>query len=88
MIAELVYRHPQYDARAIAAQSRQPEIQGRDRLWFAGAYWGHGFHEDGLRSGLAVATALGVAPPWWGEVVPLPRSAPRTMPERAAAQPE
>ena len=53
------YRHPQYDAEAVAAQARRSEIQGQGGLWFAGAYWGYGFHEDGLRSGLDVAAALG-----------------------------
>ena len=94
VIAELDYRHPQYDAQAVAAQQRRGEIQGRDGLWYAGAYWGHGFHEDGLRSGLDVAAALGAAPPWWAPepraqpVLPIRRSAPRTMPERAAAHAE
>jgi len=93
IIAELDYRHPQYDARAVAAQGCRSEIQGRHGLWFAGAYWGYGFHEDGLRSGLDVAAALGATPPWWApervaEVTPIRRSAPRTMPERAAAQAE
>ena len=64
VIAAFDYAHPQYDHGSIAAQRRLHEIQGVDRLWFAGAYWGHGFHEDGLRSGLAVAAGLGVAAPW------------------------
>jgi predicted NAD/FAD-binding protein len=93
VFAELHYEHPQYDARAVAAQDRLDEIQGRDGLWFAGAHWGYGFHEDGLRSGLQVAAALGVAPPWWttrpvAAMLAIRRAAPRTMPERAAAQAE
>jgi predicted NAD/FAD-binding protein len=64
VIAALTYDHPVFDARAIAAQQRMGEIQGRDRLWFAGAYLGYGFHEDGLRSALDVAAALGVSAPW------------------------
>jgi predicted NAD/FAD-binding protein len=93
VLAELAFRHPQYDAEAVAAQARRGEIQGQGGLWFAGAYWGYGFHEDGLRSGLDVAAALGTRPPWWApervaEVTPIRRSAPRTMPDRAAAQPE
>ncbi|MFA5120992.1 NAD(P)/FAD-dependent oxidoreductase [Zavarzinia sp.] len=52
------YRHPMFDAAAIAAQQRLATIQGRDRLWFAGAWCGNGFHEDGLRAGAAVAAAL------------------------------
>ncbi|MFM7718185.1 MAG: NAD(P)/FAD-dependent oxidoreductase [Actinomycetota bacterium] len=59
-----VYEHPQYDAGTVAAQERMSEVQGRRRTWFAGAWLGHGFHEDGLRSGLAVAAALGAPAPW------------------------
>jgi len=40
-------------------------VQGRDRLWFAGSYFGYGFHEDALQAGLAVAEDLGGSPrPW------------------------
>jgi predicted NAD/FAD-binding protein len=56
--------HPQYDAAAFAAQQRLVDIQGRRRTWFCGAWTGYGFHEDGLRSGLAVAEALGAVAPW------------------------
>ncbi|MET4804461.1 FAD-dependent oxidoreductase [Bradyrhizobium sp. LB11.1] len=56
--------HPQYNAAAFAAQKRLGEIQGRRHVWFCGAWTGHGFHEDGLRSGLAVAEALGATAPW------------------------
>jgi len=71
LIATMQYDHPLFDQRALDAQHRLPEIQGRHRLWFAGAHWGFGFHEDGLLSGLQVAAALGVAPPWWPNVAPL-----------------
>jgi len=56
--------HPQYNAAAFAAQKRLPEIQGRRHTWFCGAWTGYGFHEDGLRSGLSVAEALGAVAPW------------------------
>lgn len=56
--------HPQYNASAFAAQKRLSEIQGRRHTWFCGAWTGYGFHEDGLRSGLAVAEALGAVAPW------------------------
>ncbi len=59
-----VYAHPQYDAAALRAQSRLNDIQGKDRIWYCGAWTGHGFHEDGLVSGLKVAEALGAALPW------------------------
>ncbi|PSC05823.1 NAD/FAD-binding protein [Alsobacter soli] len=58
------YAHPQYDAGALAAQKALPEIQGRNRTWFCGAWTSYGFHEDGLRSGLAVAEALGGSVSW------------------------
>ncbi|MBL8349945.1 MAG: FAD-dependent oxidoreductase [Burkholderiaceae bacterium] len=55
---EFDYAHPVFDLAAIAAQARLGEIQGRSHVWFAGAWTRYGFHEDGLRSGLAVADAL------------------------------
>jgi predicted NAD/FAD-binding protein len=58
VFAEFDYAHPVFDAAAIAAQRRLPQLQGRGNLWFAGAWTGFGFHEDGLQSGLAVAAAL------------------------------
>ena len=59
-----LYDHPQYDAAALTAQRKLPALQGLGRSWFCGSYCGYGFHEDALQSGLAVATALGAAPPW------------------------
>lgn len=52
------YRHPVFDAAAIRAQRRRHEIQGRHGTSFAGAYWGHGFHEDGVVSALDVVKTL------------------------------
>ncbi|WP_295999605.1 NAD(P)/FAD-dependent oxidoreductase [Rugamonas sp.] len=52
------YAHPVFDAAAVAAQRRLPALQGRGHTWFAGAWTGYGFHEDGLKSGLRVADAL------------------------------
>jgi uncharacterized protein len=59
-----VCEHPQFNAAAFAAQKQLDEIQGRRHTWFCGAWTGYGFHEDGLRSALAVAQALGAAVPW------------------------
>jgi predicted NAD/FAD-binding protein len=52
------YEHPIFDQGAVAAQRRLRSIQGRRSTWFAGAWTAYGFHEDGLRSGLAVADDL------------------------------
>jgi len=59
-----ICEHPQYDAAAFAAQKRLEEIQGKRHTWFCGAWTGYGFHEDGLRSALAVAESLGATVPW------------------------
>jgi predicted NAD/FAD-binding protein len=52
------YAHPVYDVAAIAAQQRQEEINGVQRTWFCGAYWGYGFHEDGVESARVVCRRL------------------------------
>ena len=54
-----MYEHPQFDAAAMRAQRSLWSLQGRRRTWFCGAYFGAGFHEDGLQAGLAVAEQLG-----------------------------
>ena len=59
------YEHPIFDAAAIRAQRRLWSLQGAGGVWFCGAYFGAGFHEDGLQAGLAVAEQLGgVRRPW------------------------
>ena len=55
VLAEFDYSHPVFDLAAIRAQQRVPELQGQQHTWFCGAWTGYGFHEDGLKSGLAVA---------------------------------
>ena len=60
ILRRMRYHHPLYTVSSVAAQTRKQEIQGVDRLWFAGAYWGWGFHEDGIRSGVEVANRLGI----------------------------
>jgi predicted NAD/FAD-binding protein len=65
LVQSEVYAHPIFDAAAIRAQRRLWALQGRQRTWYCGAYFGAGFHEDGLQAGLAVAEALGgVRRPW------------------------
>lgn len=60
ILRRMRYQHPVYSHASVAAQSRKAEIQGERRTWFAGAYWGWGFHEDGMRSAVEVTRALGV----------------------------
>ena len=52
------YAHPVYDVAAIAAQGRHEELNGVNRTWYAGAYWGYGFHEDGVQSARVVCRRL------------------------------
>jgi predicted NAD/FAD-binding protein len=59
------YHHPMYDAAALQAQGDLSLLQGQRNTWYCGSYFGAGFHEDALSSGLAAAEALGgVARPW------------------------
>jgi predicted NAD/FAD-binding protein len=64
VFAEFSYEHPQFSADSVQAQRALTDIQGRNGCYFAGAWTGYGFHEDGLTSGLAAAKALGAALPW------------------------
>jgi predicted NAD/FAD-binding protein len=52
------YSHPVFSLESVAAQARWSDINGVRRTWFCGAYWGNGFHEDGVASGRRVAEAL------------------------------
>jgi predicted NAD/FAD-binding protein len=61
---EYNYAHPLFSTKSFAAQGAMDAIQGRGGYWHAGAWLGYGFHEDGLRSGLRVADALGARPAW------------------------
>lgn len=62
---ELVYHHPVFNGETHAAQQLLWDLQGVNRTWFAGAWFGAGFHEDGLQAGLAVAEQLGgLQRPW------------------------
>jgi predicted NAD/FAD-binding protein len=59
VIQTVDYAHPVYTGSGVSAQARVAEISGRNRTHFCGAYWGWGFHEDGVRSGLRVARHFG-----------------------------
>jgi uncharacterized protein len=63
--ASFDYTHPLFDHAALSAQKALWQVQGQDGVWFCGAYFGSGFHEDGLQSGLAVAEMIGgIKRPW------------------------
>jgi predicted NAD/FAD-binding protein len=78
VLRTLSYAHPVYSHASVAARARKSEIQGACRTWFAGAYWGWGFHEDGMRSAVEVASALGAA---WPARAPAPTARPAAPPE-------
>ncbi len=58
IVGEYDYAHPVFDLGAIETQKRLPLLQGQQHTWYAGAWTGYGFHEDGLKSGLQVGRAL------------------------------
>ncbi|VVD62518.1 NAD/FAD-binding protein [Pandoraea aquatica] len=64
VLGRYAYEHPLLDLAAVDAQLQLPALQGRRRTWFAGAWSGYGFHEDGLKSALRVARDFDVLPPW------------------------
>lgn len=64
ILRRMRYDHPVYTAASVAAQARRSEIQGKQRTWFAGAYWGWGFHEDGIRSAVEMVAAMGLPTTW------------------------
>jgi predicted NAD/FAD-binding protein len=65
VLFETTYRHPILDDGAVQAQAGLWPLQGQNRSWFCGSYFGFGFHEDALQSGLAVAETLGgLRRPW------------------------
>ena len=58
VIGEYNYAHPVFDLNAIQAQGRMNELQGQHHTWFAGAWMGYGFHEDGFKAGRMVSEKL------------------------------
>jgi predicted NAD/FAD-binding protein len=59
MLGRYLYQHPVYLEGSVAAQAAHEVISGQHRTHYCGAYWGYGFHEDGVKSGLAVAKYFG-----------------------------
>lgn len=58
------YAHPIFSVETESAKAQIQERQGRGHVWYCGAWLGHGFHEDGLKSAIRVAEKFGVQPPW------------------------
>ncbi len=75
VIDRYVYAHPVFDVGSTAAQVRLPQLQGRRNTWYCGAWTGYGFHEDGLKAGMAVAAAMGVEAPWLSRAATLKAAA-------------
>ena len=78
---EFNYAHPIFTGESFRAQQAIDKIQGEGGVWYAGAWLGYGFHEDGLTAGLRVANALGAMPSWARNIPP---GLPETVPLRAA----
>ena len=68
--AEFHYNHPVFDKKTFEAQKSLNLIQGMGGIWYAGAWLGYGFHEDGLTSGLRVACSLGIKTSWAQKLEP------------------
>ena len=64
LLAKFNYAHPVMDLATVRAQQQLAQIQGKGGVWFAGAWTGYGFHEDGLKSALRIAAAFDTAPLW------------------------
>ena len=64
LLAKFDYAHPVMDLATVRAQQQLAQIQGKGGVWFAGAWTGYGFHEDGLKSALRIAAAFDTAPLW------------------------
>lgn len=54
------YRHPVFDAKAVASQEFLPRLNGKRQTWYCGSYFGWGFHEDAVKSGVAVGRDFGL----------------------------
>ncbi len=89
VLGRFEYEHPVQNARTAAMRRRLWSLQGSRRTWFCGAYFGYGFHEDGLQSGLAVAEQISGRPRPWNLPNPHTRihvtSVQRAAPSRRAA---
>ncbi|HEV8268671.1 MAG TPA: NAD/FAD-binding protein, partial [Thermoanaerobaculia bacterium] len=60
ILRRMTYTHPVYTLDSLDTQAELPSLNGKRATYYCGAYFGYGFHEDGLKSGIAVAERLGV----------------------------
>jgi predicted NAD/FAD-binding protein len=60
VIVEMDYLHPLFTFESMATQAQLPQLNGQQRTFYCGSYFGYGFHEDAVRAGLAVAQAFGI----------------------------
>ena len=58
ILKKIEFTHPFYDVKTIRSQKYLSELQGENNSWFCGSYFGYGFHEDGLNSGINVSNKL------------------------------
>jgi predicted NAD/FAD-binding protein len=63
----MTYDHPVFDQAAMDAQQSLAELQGRDRIWYCGSYFGYGFHEDALRAAVDASRLIGADTDWLTE---------------------
>jgi predicted NAD/FAD-binding protein len=61
VLREIDYTHPLYTFEAIQSQPSLAALNGKNNTYFCGSYFGYGFHEDAVRSGVAVAESMGLA---------------------------
>jgi len=64
VIKQIHYMHPVFDNEAMSAQKQLQCLQGKQHTWFAGSYFGYGFHEDALSSAVSIAKSFGIEIPW------------------------
>lgn len=73
ILRKFLYQHPLFDKAAMAAQKTLWDLQGKNRTWYCGSYFGYGFHEDALQAGLAVAEQISGEQRPWGAADQAPR---------------
>ena len=61
---KIIYEHPIFNSKTNEAQSKMIEIQGKNNIFYAGAWLKYGFHEDGIASAVNISKTLNVAVPW------------------------